>query len=92
MMESIEDQWTPPASTEILSTSWPTITDAKKAVKIWVANPGPPLLKIIRLDFNFTASFLPVPEVIHRYLKSPPTKSLQSSTGAFLSQDLEAFV
>jgi hypothetical protein len=40
MMESIEDQWTPPASTEILSTSWPNITDAKKAVKIWILDCG----------------------------------------------------
>jgi len=31
-------------------------------------------------------------EVIHRYLKSTPTESLQSSTGEFLSEELEAFV
>jgi hypothetical protein len=39
-MESIEDQWTPLASTEILSTLWPNMIDAKKAVKIWILDCG----------------------------------------------------
>jgi hypothetical protein len=39
-MESIEDQWAPLASTEILSTQWPNITNAKKAVKIWILDCG----------------------------------------------------
>jgi hypothetical protein len=35
-MESIEEQWNPPSSPDILSDSWMNITDAKKAVKIWI--------------------------------------------------------
>ena len=39
-MESIEEQWALPTSTDILSDSWPNITDAKKAVKIWILDRG----------------------------------------------------
>jgi hypothetical protein len=35
-MESIEEQWNAPTSTDILSDSWVNIADAKKAVKIWI--------------------------------------------------------
>jgi hypothetical protein len=39
-MESIEEQWNPPSSPDILSDSWTNITDAKKAVKIWILDRG----------------------------------------------------
>jgi hypothetical protein len=39
-MESIEEQWNPPTSTDILSSSWMDITDSKKAVKIWILDRG----------------------------------------------------
>jgi hypothetical protein len=39
-MESIEEQWNPPSPPDILSDSWTNITDAKKAVKIWILDRG----------------------------------------------------
>jgi hypothetical protein len=39
-MESIEEQWDPPSSLDILSDSWTNISDAKKAVKIWILDRG----------------------------------------------------
>jgi hypothetical protein len=39
-VESIEEQWNPELSTDILSKSWPNITDAKRAVKIWILDRG----------------------------------------------------
>jgi hypothetical protein len=39
-MGSIEEQWNPPRSRDILSDSWMNITDAKKAVKIWILDRG----------------------------------------------------
>jgi hypothetical protein len=59
-IESIEEQWNPPSSADILSDSWMNITDTKKAVKIWILDCSEswgPLLKTIRLDFSFIVSF-----------------------------------
>jgi hypothetical protein len=62
-MESIEEQWNPSSSPDIVSDSWMNIIDAKKAVKIWILDrgeswgSGADILKIIRLDFSFTVSF-----------------------------------
>ena len=39
-MESIEEQWSPPTSTDILSDSWIDITTAKKAAKTWILDRG----------------------------------------------------
>src|SRR3981189_1293327 len=39
-MESIEEQWNPPSPPDILSDSWTNISDAKKAVKIWILDRG----------------------------------------------------
>jgi hypothetical protein len=39
-MESIEEQWNREPSTDIVFRSWPNITDAKKAVKIWILDRG----------------------------------------------------
>jgi hypothetical protein len=39
-MESIEEQWNPPTSTNILSNPWTDIASAKKAVKIWIHERG----------------------------------------------------
>jgi hypothetical protein len=39
-MESIEEQWNPEPSSDIISKSWPNITDAKRAVKIWILDHG----------------------------------------------------
>jgi hypothetical protein len=39
-MESIEEQWNTPVSTNILDRSWANINDAKKAVKIWILDHG----------------------------------------------------
>jgi hypothetical protein len=39
-MESIKEQWNPPSPPDILSNSWTNISDAKKAVKIWILDCG----------------------------------------------------
>ena len=39
-MESIEEQWNPSSSPDIVSDSWMNIIDAKKAVKIWILDRG----------------------------------------------------
>jgi hypothetical protein len=39
-MESIEEQWNAPTSSDILTNSWINIADAKKAVKIWILDRG----------------------------------------------------
>jgi hypothetical protein len=39
-MESIEEQWNPPTSTDILSDSWMDIASAKKAAKTWILDRG----------------------------------------------------
>jgi hypothetical protein len=39
-MEPIEEQWNPPSPPDIISDSWMNITDAKKAVKIWILDRG----------------------------------------------------
>jgi hypothetical protein len=39
-MDSIEEQWNPPSSPDIVSDSWMNIADAKKAVKIWILDDG----------------------------------------------------
>jgi hypothetical protein len=39
-MEPIEEQWNPPSSPDITSDSWMNISDAKKAVKIWILDRG----------------------------------------------------
>ena len=39
-MESITEQWNPPTASNVLSDSWMNITDAKKAVKIWILDRG----------------------------------------------------
>jgi hypothetical protein len=39
-MESIEEQWTLPTPTDIMSDSWTDINSAKKAVKIWILDRG----------------------------------------------------
>ena len=39
-MESIEEQWNPPSPPDILSDSWMNMTDAKKAVKVWILDRG----------------------------------------------------
>ena len=39
-MEPIEEQWSPLSSPDIISDSWMNITDAKKAVKIWILDRG----------------------------------------------------
>jgi MULE transposase domain len=38
--ESIEEQWSPPSSLDIMSNSWTDIKDAKKAIKIWILDRG----------------------------------------------------
>jgi hypothetical protein len=55
-MESIEEQWNPPTSTDILSNPWTDIASAKKAVKIWIHERGEswaPSTQTIRLNFNY---------------------------------------
>ena len=39
-MESIEEQWNPSSSPDIVSDSWTNVTDEKKAVKIWILDCG----------------------------------------------------
>jgi hypothetical protein len=39
-IESTKDQWTPPTSSDILSKSWATLPEAKKAAKIWILDRG----------------------------------------------------
>jgi hypothetical protein len=39
-MEPIEEQWSPPSPPDILSDSWMNMTDAKKAVKVWILDRG----------------------------------------------------
>jgi hypothetical protein len=39
-MEPIEEQWNPPSSPDIMSDSWINMSDAKKAVKIWLLDRG----------------------------------------------------
>ena len=39
-MESIEEQWTLPTPTDIMSDLWTNINSAKKAVKIWILDRG----------------------------------------------------
>ena len=39
-MESIEEQCSLPPTSDITSKSWPSITDAKKAVKTWILDRG----------------------------------------------------
>jgi hypothetical protein len=39
-MESIEEQWNPPSSPDIMSDLWMNISDAKKAIKIWILDRG----------------------------------------------------
>ena len=39
-MESIEEQWSFPAASDITSKSWASITDTKKAVKTWILDRG----------------------------------------------------
>ena len=39
-MESIEEQWDPEPSSDIISKSWPNIADAKTAIKIWILDRG----------------------------------------------------
>jgi hypothetical protein len=39
-MESIEEQWFLPPTSDITSKSWANITDAKKAVKTWILDHG----------------------------------------------------
>jgi hypothetical protein len=39
-MDSIEEQWNPPSSLDIVSDSWMNIADTKKAVKIWILDRG----------------------------------------------------
>ena len=39
-MEPIEEQWNPPSSPDITSDSWMNMSDAKKAVKIWILDRG----------------------------------------------------
>jgi hypothetical protein len=39
-MESIEEQWNPPSSIDILSSSWIDITSAKKAARTWILDRG----------------------------------------------------
>lgn len=38
-MEPIDEQWNPGPSIDITSKSWINITDAKKAIKIWILDP-----------------------------------------------------
>ena len=40
MDTTIEEQWSPPTSTDILCDSWMDMADAKKAVKIWILDRG----------------------------------------------------
>jgi hypothetical protein len=65
-MEPIEEQWNPPSSPDIMSDSWINISDAKKAIKIWILDRGESWAsstQTTRLDFNFIASFLLVPSI-----------------------------
>src|SRR5258708_7852225 len=39
-MESIEEQWFLPLTSDITSKSWVNIADAKKAVKTWILDRG----------------------------------------------------
>jgi hypothetical protein len=39
-MEPIEEQWNPPSSPDIMSDSWINMSDAKKAIKIWILDRG----------------------------------------------------
>ena len=39
-MESIEEQWSPPTSTDILSDSWMDIASAKKAARTCILDRG----------------------------------------------------
>lgn len=65
-IESIEEQWNPPASADILSDSWIAIADAKKAVKIWILDRGESWGHVTqnnKTDSNSTASSPPVPSI-----------------------------
>jgi hypothetical protein len=62
-MESIYEQWNPEPTIDILSKSWPNITDAKKAVKTWILDRGEswtPSNKSNKVGFYYTALILPV--------------------------------
>ena len=39
-IESTKDQWAPPTSSDILSKSWATLPEAKKAAKVWILDRG----------------------------------------------------
>jgi hypothetical protein len=39
-MGSIQEQWNPPSCPDIISELWINITEAKKAVKIWILDRG----------------------------------------------------
>ena len=39
-MEPIEELWNPPSSPDIMSDLWMNISDAKKAIKIWILDRG----------------------------------------------------
>jgi hypothetical protein len=39
-MEPIEEQWNPLSSPDIMSDLWMNISDAKKAIKIWILDRG----------------------------------------------------
>jgi hypothetical protein len=39
-MESIEEQWDPEPSSDIISKSWPNIANAKTVIKIWILDRG----------------------------------------------------
>jgi hypothetical protein len=59
-MESIEEQWNPPTSTDILSDSWMDIASAKKAAKTWILDRGEswaPTDQTTKSDSNFIAFY-----------------------------------
>jgi hypothetical protein len=58
-MESIEEQWNPPTSTDILSDSWMDIASAKKAAKTWILDRGESWAPTDQNNQNATPTSLP---------------------------------